>query len=214
VEGGARPCPPQVRLDVIVLLVQALKDVENKGTILHVPAKVAEVVSHPLHLAAIVIDTQITLHEEPKLCVEVEGVRLAVVEELLLEGNPKLLSGAVAAVIAGTSGLREVDADGAKQPRQDHAIHPAPVGVVEGRSVGGDVVVEGVALERQQHEVAPARVLGGRDAEDKAPGSKCPRCRQPERGGSRRRKSQTRRLRGPPGLVLSLALVLVLVLQR
>jgi hypothetical protein len=40
------------------------------------------------------------------------------------------------------------------------------VGVVEGRSVGGDVVVEGVALERQQHEVTPTWVLGGLYAED------------------------------------------------
>jgi hypothetical protein len=40
------------------------------------------------------------------------------------------------------------------------------VGVIEGRSIEGDVVVEGVALERQQHQVTPSQVLGGRDAED------------------------------------------------
>jgi hypothetical protein len=40
------------------------------------------------------------------------------------------------------------------------------VGVVKGRSVGGDVVIEDVALERQQHEVTTTRVLGGHDAED------------------------------------------------
>jgi hypothetical protein len=59
---------------MIVLLVQALEDVENKGTVLHV---LAEVVSHPLHLAAVVVDAQIILHEEPKLCIEVEGARLS-----------------------------------------------------------------------------------------------------------------------------------------
>jgi hypothetical protein len=156
-------CPLQVGLGVIVLLVQALEDLENKGTVLHV---LAEVVSHPLHPAAVVVDAQIALYEELKLCVEVEGTRLAVAEELLLEGNPKLQTGAIAAAVASASGLLEVDGDGAEQPRQDHAVHPAPVGVVEGRSVGGDVVVEGVALERQQHEVMPSWVLGGRDAED------------------------------------------------
>jgi hypothetical protein len=41
-----------------------------------------------------------------------------------------------------------------------------PVGVIEGRSVRGDMVIKGVALERQQHEVAPTQVLGGRDAKD------------------------------------------------
>jgi hypothetical protein len=121
-----------------------------------------ERLSHPLHPAVVVVDAQIALYEEPKLCVEVEGACLVVAEELLLEGNPKLLSGAV----AGTSGLLEVDADGAEQPRQDHAIHLVLVGVVEGRNVGGDVVIESVALERQQHEVASTRVLGGRDVED------------------------------------------------
>jgi hypothetical protein len=137
VEGGERPGPLQVDIDVIVLLVQTLEDLENKGTVLHV---LVEVASHPLYPTAIVVDTQIALYEESKLCVEVEGACLAVAEELLLEGNPKLLSGAV----AGASGLLEVDGDGAEQPRHDHNVHPVPVGVVEGRSVGGDVVVEGV----------------------------------------------------------------------
>jgi hypothetical protein len=74
-----------------------------------------------------------------------------IVEELLFEGNPKLLSGAV----MGTSGLLEVDDDGVEQPRQDHAVHPMSMGIAEDRSIGGDVVVEGVVLERQQHEVTP-----------------------------------------------------------
>jgi hypothetical protein len=129
---------------VIVLLVQALGDVDNKGTILHVLIEVAEVVSHPLHLVAVVVDAQISLHEELKLCVEVEGARLMVAEELLLESNPKLLSG----VVTGVCGLLEVDDDGAEQPRQDHVVHPTPVGAIEAGSVGGDVVVKGVALER------------------------------------------------------------------
>jgi hypothetical protein len=40
------------------------------------------------------------------------------------------------------------------------------VGVIKGRSVGGDVVIVGIALEREQHEVMPTGVLGGRDVED------------------------------------------------
>jgi hypothetical protein len=40
------------------------------------------------------------------------------------------------------------------------------VGVIEGRSAGGDVVAEGVVLEHQQHEVTPSWILGGCDAED------------------------------------------------
>jgi hypothetical protein len=130
---------------VIVLLVQASKDVENKGTVLHMLAEVAEVVSHPLHLATVVVDAQVALHEEPKLCIEVEGTRLTVAKELLLEDNPKLMSGAV----TSTGGLLEDDSDGTEQPRQDHVVQSAPVEVVEGRGIGGDVVIECVALEHQ-----------------------------------------------------------------
>jgi hypothetical protein len=53
------------------------------------------------------------VHMLKELCVEVEGTRLTVAEELPLEDNPKLLSDAV----AGVSGLLEVDGDGAEQPR-------------------------------------------------------------------------------------------------
>jgi hypothetical protein len=108
--------------------------------ILHVFAEVAEVVGHPFHPEAVVIDAQIPLYEEPKLGVEVEGASHTVAEELLLEGNLEPSS-----VIEVASGLLEVDGDGAEQPRQDHAVHLTPVGVVEGRSVGGYVVVKGVA---------------------------------------------------------------------
>jgi hypothetical protein len=114
-EGGELLGSLHVGLDVIVLLVQAPEDLENKGMVLHVLVEVAEIINHWLHPAAVVVDAQIALYEEPKLCVKVEGMHLAVVEELLLEGNPKLLSGAAA--VASASGLLEVDGDGAEQPR-------------------------------------------------------------------------------------------------
>jgi hypothetical protein len=130
--------------------------------ILHVLTEVAKVVGHPLQLAAVVIDTQITPYEELKQGVEVEGTSLVVAEELLLKGNPELLS----SVVACASALLEVNGDGAKNPRQDHVVHPTLVGVIEGRSIGGDVVIECVALEHQRHKVAPMRVLSGHDAKD------------------------------------------------
>jgi hypothetical protein len=68
---------------------------------------------------------------------------------MLLEGNPKWRSGAIMGAVMGVSGLLEVDSDGVEQPQQDHTVHSTPVGVVEGRSVAGDVVIEGVALEHQ-----------------------------------------------------------------
>jgi hypothetical protein len=61
VEGWERPDLLQVGLDVIVLLVQAPEDLENKGTVLHVLAEVVKVISHALHPAAVVIDAQIAL---------------------------------------------------------------------------------------------------------------------------------------------------------
>jgi hypothetical protein len=42
----------------------------------------AEVTSHPIHLVVVVIDAQITLHEDAELRVEVEGVRFLVANEL------------------------------------------------------------------------------------------------------------------------------------
>jgi hypothetical protein len=56
VEGGEWLGPLQVDLDVIILLIQAPEDMENKGTILHVLTEVAKVVSHPLYPAVVVID--------------------------------------------------------------------------------------------------------------------------------------------------------------
>jgi hypothetical protein len=79
--------------------------------------EVTEVVSHPLHPTIVVVDAHIALYEESKLCVEVEGAHLTNAKELLLEANPKLLSGKVTAAGAGVSGLLEVDGDGAEQPR-------------------------------------------------------------------------------------------------
>jgi hypothetical protein len=38
--------------------------------VFHVLAEVAVVISHPLHLAAVVVDTQIALYEESKLRVK------------------------------------------------------------------------------------------------------------------------------------------------
>jgi hypothetical protein len=73
----------------------------------------AKVISHLLHPMAVVVNAQIALYDETKLCVKVEGAHLTVAEELLLEGKPKLMSGAV----TGASGLLEVDGDGAEQPR-------------------------------------------------------------------------------------------------
>jgi hypothetical protein len=99
VEGGERSGPLQVGLDVIVFFVQAPEDLENKGMVLHV-----------------LVDAHITLNEELKLCVKVEGTRLTVAEELLLEGNLELLSGAVTTTVTGVGGLLEVDGDGVEQP--------------------------------------------------------------------------------------------------
>jgi hypothetical protein len=74
--------------------------------------ELAQVVSHLLHFAAVVIDAQNALHKELELSVEVERTSLTIVEELLLEGNRELLSSDV----VGADGLLEVDGDGAEQP--------------------------------------------------------------------------------------------------
>ena len=72
---------------VVVPLVQAPQDFEDKGPIGYYLAKVAEGIGHALRLVALVIDEQITLDEDPKGNIKMKGACLLVARELLLDGR-------------------------------------------------------------------------------------------------------------------------------
>jgi hypothetical protein len=61
--------------------------------ICHRPAKVGEGIGDAFHLAAVVIEAETALDDDPELGVEVEGTGLPVAKELLLNGTPDLPRG-------------------------------------------------------------------------------------------------------------------------
>jgi hypothetical protein len=104
----------------------------------HRLVEVVEGVGHVLHLAVVVVHVEVALDECPKHSVELESADLAVAKELLLNGKPSLMSGAIAL----TDDVLELDGEYAEDLGEDNAVHPLPVG----QSRGSDVVIEGVAL--------------------------------------------------------------------
>jgi hypothetical protein len=70
VEGGKRLRELEVDLHVGELLVQATHHVEDEGAVVDDLAEITEGLDHPLHLATIVADGVIALHEDMKLDVE------------------------------------------------------------------------------------------------------------------------------------------------
>jgi hypothetical protein len=78
-----------------------------------------------------------------KLRVEVESRSLPVPEELLLEGDPRLASGAL--LVADD--VLELDDDGAVKPREDHVVHLVPRWGQRGDSREGARGVEEVGHE-------------------------------------------------------------------
>jgi hypothetical protein len=78
--------------------------------------------------------------------------------ELLLEGDPRLASGAL--LVADD--VPELDGDGVVEPWEDHAVHLVPRWGQRGDSVVEDVVGEGEPPEREDHLSAPTREVRGR----------------------------------------------------
>jgi hypothetical protein len=91
--------------------VEAADDVEDEGAVLNSFAKVGEVVGHALELLAVIGDGEITLHKSSELGIENEGARLAVTQELGLDGEPSGASGG-AAVAPSHDDVDEVAGEG------------------------------------------------------------------------------------------------------
>ena len=111
---------------------------------------------HALHLATIITDGEIALHENTELGVEAKCASFAITEELLLDGH----AGAACSATRGASRLHQLRRECAQHSGQHDDIH-APLGWRGGAGVREDMVGEGVPLEGKQNEIAPAIVVGG-----------------------------------------------------
>jgi hypothetical protein len=154
---------------VIVALVETPKKVEDERVIEDRLPKVTKGGCHALHLAAILGDRERPQDKGPKGVVEVESMSLAVVEELLLDGNPGLATNTT--MLAND--ILQLNSDHPEEPREDHTIHLPLRGDSKRRRVGEDMVVKGVALQCEEDEVAPAGISGKSQAEEDGDQSGC-----------------------------------------
>jgi len=102
------------------------------------------------------------LDEIAELDVEVEGARLPVAEELILEGAPDDASGGGAV----DHHLSEVRGYRAGDPGLDDAIHARPVRELGRQEIGKDVGVQQVLADDEEDLIAPAGVVAGVQIED------------------------------------------------
>lgn len=112
-------------------------------------------VHHGLHPLMVLIDGEIPLNNLAKCGIQMVDLDLAVIEELSLNRNPVLASSALPLA----DNVLQLNYEGAKEPGEDHDIHPA-LGTCLHDNFNEDVVIEGVAMESQQDLVTPACVLG------------------------------------------------------
>jgi hypothetical protein len=154
-EGRKRSPAPKVKTDVGETLVQTVDDVEDEGAVMNGFAKVAESVSHPFELAAVVEDGEIALAKIAKFRVEEECPSLAVPEEPRLNCKP----GGTGNSIADEDSISEISGDGANNPRLD-AVHSNPVRGSGREGVGEYMVRQSVLADDEEEGVAPSGVEG------------------------------------------------------
>lgn len=84
--------------------------------------KVTKRVRRVILLAAVLSDREVLLDKDPKGDVEVEGMSVTVVEELLLNSNPGLVGNATTLVCD----VLQLDGDSSEDPGEDYTIHLMP----------------------------------------------------------------------------------------
>ena len=97
------------------------------------------------------------MDEIAELDVEVEGARLPVAEELVIEDAPDGAGG------GGTVDHRlgEVGGDRAGDPGLDDAIHARPAREIRRREIGKDVGLQRVLADDEEDLISPAGVVAG-----------------------------------------------------
>jgi hypothetical protein len=118
-EGGKRHGPLDEILQVAVQGTEATKKVQQQGVVGDRLAEITERVRHALHLAAVFVHGEFPLREHVELGVEVECPSLPILEELVLESEPRL-TGCVRLI---TDDVLQLDGDSVVEPRDDHAVH-------------------------------------------------------------------------------------------
>jgi hypothetical protein len=154
-EGGEHLRALEVDLHVGKFLIHATQHVQDEGTVVDDLTKITKSINHPLHLATIVTDGEIALHENTKLGVEEKGTSFVIAEELLLDGQP----GTTRSTTRGASRLHQLGGECAQHPGQHDRIH-APPGWCGGAGVGENMVGEGVPHEGKQNKITLAFVVG------------------------------------------------------
>jgi hypothetical protein len=110
-EGRERNGPHDQSPQVVVALAEA-KEVEDEGTGGDRLAEATEGIVHALRLATLLTDGEVSLDEDPKGSVEVKGMILTDVEELV-DGNLGMMSSAATL----TDDVLELDNDNTKDSR-------------------------------------------------------------------------------------------------
>lgn len=124
--------------------------------------KVTEGVSHALKLVAVGGDVEVALHKILKLGIKIQRTVLTIFVELLLKTKPYVACGGIMI----HDDLDELGADGAVNPRDDDAIHAAPVGGVAACLIGEYGRGERVLSEDDEEEAVPLSVVGRGEVED------------------------------------------------
>jgi hypothetical protein len=164
-ERRERPLPLDQRRQMSEAVVEAAKDVEDKGAVADGFTKISKLIRHGLETAAVIVDGQITLDERAELSVEKECTGLLVPDELLLQSEPYDPS-CGRTILAVHHHLEEFRGDRAVEPREDDAVHALPSDVVGAIIIGESVIRERVPLERVEEEATPPVEVGRGEVED------------------------------------------------
>lgn len=139
-----------------------MDDVEDKSAVRDRLAKIAKSVGHPLELAAVDGDGEITLAEVAKLHVEEQGTSFPVPEELRNDGEPSTTSRGV----ANEDSISKLGGVGVDDPGLDNIVHPEPVQREGNVVVAEDMALQGVLADDEEEVVVPPSVEGGRNVEE------------------------------------------------
>jgi hypothetical protein len=139
--------------EVFKVLVQLTHDVQHENAVGDIDIEVGEA----LHLLTVVVDAEIALNEAPEGGIDVKGASFMVVEKVVLQGQP----GVVSHVAALLGDVLQGRGDGSPDPRLDDVVHPVSRRNADIRGVEQHVIGERVMPDGEQDVVAPSGVVRG-----------------------------------------------------
>jgi hypothetical protein len=127
VEGRERCAAGDDGLEMIIQLVQPLKNVEDDIAIRDYIVEVSQGVGHALHLATVVTHRELTLDEVAECGIEVKCPHFAIDDKLVLEHELDLACGDVALL----GDVLKLTGDSVEDPGDQDALHALPSRVVD-----------------------------------------------------------------------------------